>query len=304
VSQAKALELLASARSLGATSFVPCGAENFMRKGFVALLKAADDLGFERQEIVTNGMLLSRHLDALAALPSVRLHVSIDGPAEVHDALRGAGVFASAVEGARGAIAQGIPVGLSTVLMRPTLETAEFIIDLARDLGILEVSFQPFQPEIAGPEREHGRWVFAAGERARVAARLAGLESYARLRGVRLLTRALLPHVVPYLFDGIRPIPAGGCHMPSQFLLVDGRGETYPCFFMRGKSMGNVERTGLEDIWHAPRNLSLQRIALDGRCPGCLAACSDLASHDAAAGRDTAPASMAPASMSPARPML
>jgi hypothetical protein len=73
---------------------------------------------------------------------------------------------------------------------------------------------------------------------------------------------------------------------------------------MRGKSMGNVERTRLEDIWHGPRNLSLQRIALDGRCPGCLAACSDLASYDATAGRDTAPASMAPASMSPARPML
>lgn len=281
-------ELLAAARRLGATAFLPSGAESFMRKDTLALLRHADALGFERQEIVTNGILLPHLADALAAIPSVRLHVSIDGPEPVHDALRGPAAYARAVAGVRAAVARGIPVGLSAVLMRPTLDTAEHVVDLACDLGAGSVSLQPFQPEIAGPGRDHAAWTFPAEDRAYVAGRLRAIRAYARARGMAVFTGSVFDRIVPYLFDGIRPIPPGGCHMPSRFILVASRGQTYPCFFMRGRSMGNVARGDrLEAIWHGPAHLALQRLALGSRCPGCLAACSDIASFDAAASRDT-----------------
>ena len=89
-----ALELLRDARALGARTFIPCGAESFMRKDFVELVEAADRMGYTAQEIVTNGTMITQaHLDRLERLPSVKLHVSIDGPKAVQDDLRGAGVF-------------------------------------------------------------------------------------------------------------------------------------------------------------------------------------------------------------------
>lgn len=282
--EALARALLEAARGLGATSFVPCGGESFMRRDFVDLLAHADRIGYERSEVVTNGVLVSDHLAVLAKIPSVSLHVSIDGPAAVHDALRGPGVYQQAVDAVRGAREHGIRVGISGVLMKPTLATATHVVDLASELGVDEVSFQPFQPEIDGFERDHRRWLFEPGERSQVEDALGALRAHARERGVRIYTESILDHLPAYCFDGVRPIPPGGCYLPSRFVLVDVHGDVYPCFFMRDDVMGNVIRGDrLEDIWHGELHGALQMLAITSRCPGCLAACSDIASFEGAA---------------------
>jgi len=38
----------------------------------------------------------------------------------------------------------------------------------------------------------------------------------------------------------------------------------------------------LEDIWHGELHGALQMLAITSRCPGCLAACSDIASFEGA----------------------
>ncbi len=50
-----------------------------------------------------------------------------------------------------------------------------------------------------------------------------------------------------YLAYGKQPIPRGGCKLPSTMLLVDWRGDVYPCFFMAEAPdrMGNVYRDRL-----------------------------------------------------------
>ncbi|MBN2496222.1 MAG: radical SAM protein [Deltaproteobacteria bacterium] len=277
-----ARDLLAQARALGASSFVPCGGECFMREDFTELLQHADRLGFERSEVVTNGLLVEAQLEKLAELRSVHLHVSLDGPPEVHDALRGQGVYARALSAVEAAVRLGVPTGLSGVLMRPTLDTVEHLVDLHAELGLRELSLQPYQPEIDGQDRDPSRWLFEPAQRARVMDRLAEIRAYARERGVKIYTESVLDHVPAYLFDGLRPIPPGGCFMPSRFVLIDIDGDVYPCFFMREDVMGNVVRGDrLEAIWHDEMHTALQMLALSSRCPGCLAACSDIATFDA-----------------------
>ena len=128
----------------------------------------------------------------------------------------------------------------------------------------------------------HRPFVFPTEERDRITSLLIALLDKARLAGVRVYTEALFPDIAPYLFDGRRPIPDGGCNLPSRFLLIDGRGETYPCFFMRGQSMGNVIcGVRLRDIWFGPVKAEMQARGLQGRCPGCLAGCSDVESFNA-----------------------
>lgn len=276
-----ARKLLREARQLGAVSFVPCGAESFMRTDFVDLAEYADGLGYERQEVVTNGILLPRWIDRLAALPSLKLHVSLDGPRDLHDHLRGAGSYDKALIGIRAAVDAGIHVGLSGVLMRPTIDVAGHIIEVAADLGLPEVSFQPFQPEIDGYQRDHGEWIFPADARAEVEDAIAGLRTRAAELGVPIYTDAILDEVPAYLFEGVRPIPEGGCFLPSRFLLVDVRGDVYPCFFMREQTIGNVmQGDSLLDLWHGETQVALQMLAITRNCPGCLAACSDIATFE------------------------
>lgn len=278
-----ASKLLRQARALGATTFTPCGAESFMRKDFLDLVELAQALGYRTQDIVTNGtMITAEHLDRLEKCPSVYLHISIDGPKDVHDDLRGEGNYDKSVETARECVRRGIRVGLSGVLMRETLVHAHHLLELAKSLSIGEVSFQPFQEEISGPEKDIPRFTLIRTPKARIAESLEKLSAHARELGVTIFTESMFGVVPDYLATGKRPIPPGGCHLPSKFLLVDFRGDVYPCFFMRTDAdrMGNVLKDEITDLWHSMHHKQLQVLALTERCPGCLAACSDVDSFD------------------------
>jgi len=274
-------DLLAQARGLGARVFIPSGAETLMRRDAVDLLEEAARLGFERVEVVTNGALVPRHAARLARIPGLHLNISVDGPSEVHDALRGAGSHADALTGLTAAQDAGIPVSLSAVLMRPTLATLDHVLDLSIAHGLPGLSIQPFQPEIAGLGRDHRAFTFDPGQRTAVAATLHAIAERAAAAGVAIHTAPAFSTFVPYLFDGIRPVPPGGCHMPTRFLLVNSRGDTFPCFFLRQRSMGNVTdgRLTLAEVWASAERLRMQLLGLSGRCGGCLAACSDIASY-------------------------
>lgn len=277
-----AKQMLSDAYALGARTFIPCGAESFMRKDFLDIVEHAHALGYTTQEIVTNGtMITDAHLERLQKTPSVQLHVSIDGPPAVQDELRGEGVYEKSMRTVRAAIERGIRIGLSGVIMRETMATLEHIVDVAVETGIGEVSYQPFQTEISGPNKDIPRFSllrkFDPGrKRDAIKQRLDEIRAYAAKRNVRIYTESLFPAIPGYLVDGERPIPAGGCYLPSKFLLVDWRGDVYPCFFMRQDKMGNVYKDRIPDIWHSPIQKQLNVLALTARCPGCLAACSDV----------------------------
>lgn len=283
-----AKKLLTDARALGATAFTPCGAESFMRKDFLDLVEFAHGLGYTRQDIVTNGtMVTDAHLDRLEKTPSVELHVSIDGPRDIHDELRGEGNYDKSIAMVKECVRRGIGIGISGVLMRETLGAATHLIDLAAEIGLEEVSFQPFQTEISGPEKDIARFSLLRTPKADIVRALEKLAAHAEAKGIEIYTESLFGVIPDYLAYGKRPIPPGGCYLPSKFLLVDFRGDVYPCFFMRtdGDRMGNViAGDEITDIWHSIHHKQLQTLALTERCPGCLAACSDVETFDVAEG--------------------
>jgi radical SAM protein with 4Fe4S-binding SPASM domain len=280
-----AIDLLTQARSLGAKTFTPCGAESFMRKDFLDIVEKAHALGYEWQDIVTNGtMITEAHLERLTQSPSVSLHVSIDGPPAIHDELRGEGNYDKAVHTVRRCRELGIDVGVSGVIMKETLHDLAHLVSLAHELGIREVSFQPFQTEISGPDKDIPRFSLLRTPRETIVRELEAVAAHAEKLGVKIFTESLFGVIPDYLAFGKRPIPPGGCYLPSKFLLVDFRGDVYPCFFMRSDAdrMGNVATDRITDLWHSVHHMQLQTLALTERCPGCLAACSDVETFDVA----------------------
>jgi radical SAM protein with 4Fe4S-binding SPASM domain len=151
------------------------------------------------------------------------------------------------------------------------------------------VSFQPFQTEISGPDKDIPRFSLLRTPKERIIRSLEDLAEHAEKLGVTIFTESLFGVIPDYLAFGKRPIPPGGCYLPSKFLLVDFRGDVYPCFFMRTDAdrMGNVmDGDELTDLWHSVHHEQLQTLALTERCPGCLAACSDVETFDTADGAD------------------
>ncbi len=95
--------------------------------------------------IQTNGMLITDEYVALFREFGVRLGVSLDGPAFVHDRQRvtraGKGTHEQVMRGVRKLQQAGHPFGVISVLTRDSLDHADEIFDFFADHGITEIAF-------------------------------------------------------------------------------------------------------------------------------------------------------------------
>lgn len=102
LSAAVLLDLLGTAEALGAFEVTLTGGEPLAWPGLEQVAAAGSPLGFTSLQIATNATLVdARRLACVAALAPRRVRVSLDGPEDVHDALRGPGSFAAALAGLR-----------------------------------------------------------------------------------------------------------------------------------------------------------------------------------------------------------
>ncbi|HUN54983.1 MAG TPA: radical SAM protein [Smithella sp.] len=277
----KVLSLLDEAYELGARRFDPWGTELFMRDDMPEILEYADRIGFRNINIVSNGLLLNRPelLDRLAKIRSLVITVSLDGPEAVHDELRGPGVFKQAVSSLRELGHRNLARGIASIIMRPTINHLDKIIDLAADLKIETLSLQPFNRNFLEPGCDETLFDFSPREEKMISKKLKYLLKYAKQKRVIIYTGSMMKHVASYLARGVNPIPPRGCRVPLKTLVVDIAGNTHPCFAVL-RNMGNVNEMNLSSIWHGDVHRKAAVSAIERKCPGCLMACSDVDGYD------------------------
>ena len=93
------------------------GGEPLLWSGLFGLLETVFDLGYESVFLNTNGLLLTEAVAGrLARYPGLGISVSLQGPAVLHDAMRGAGAYGRAAEGIRRALDAGLAVTVFAAL--------------------------------------------------------------------------------------------------------------------------------------------------------------------------------------------
>src|SRR5450755_1828978 len=92
--------ILDAAERLGVFEVTITGGEPLMWDGLADLAEASKNLNFTSLQLITNATLVTdRMLDLLSSTKFRRICVSIDGPEDLHDAVRGPGRFAKTMEG-------------------------------------------------------------------------------------------------------------------------------------------------------------------------------------------------------------
>ncbi len=116
------------------------GGECLVRDDIGELLKCAKDNKIITS-ISTNGRNVNKHIDSIEKYVDV-MQVSIDGPLEIHDKMRGAGSYSAAIEAVRAAKSCGVNVVSNTVLTKYSTKYIDFVLDLAKKEGF-KILFQP-----------------------------------------------------------------------------------------------------------------------------------------------------------------
>lgn len=265
----------------GLTWISMTGGEIFLRRDLVQIVESLvrHCPGLYLLNFPTNGWfteITRRSVEAFHRL-GVRktiCSVSVDGPEELHDQVRGRqGSWRRALETYRMLREQpGVEAYLGMTVSRfnqdkfqETLEAAAAVVpgigggDLHLNLAHRADYYN--NPEMPLPDEQAVRATIAAS-----------LEARGRPRSVvAFLERAYLRRIAPYMATGHSPVP---CQAMTSSAYVGADGTVYPCA-MWGKSVGRLQDFdySFERLWESPRRARLRRLVDRHLCPGCWTPC-------------------------------
>jgi AdoMet-dependent heme synthase len=131
-------------------SFNITGGEPFLREDLFDILDHLGGRGFELY-LLTNGTLIDREKATRLAMTSVKgVQVSIEGPEEIHEAIRGKGSFASSLRGVSFLLDAGITVTLNATLSDINAGHFSEMVALASSIGAQRLGFSRLVPSGRG----------------------------------------------------------------------------------------------------------------------------------------------------------
>jgi len=257
------------------------GGEIFQRADLPAIL---DELaaGLPRLAIVTfptTGYFPDRLVEGCerlvrAGVPRVLVTISLDGPPDLHDRLRGReGAHeraCAAMRAIREAKLPRVRAYFGMTLLPENHDAAEATVRAAAE-ALPGTSAGDFHFNL-GMESGHYYRNLGSGKRAPPAA-LAAVERYRRkgLGPVSLLERAYQRRVGRYLATGRSPVP---CSALRASVFVDSKGIVYPCSIY-DRPLGSLRENGY-DLGRVLRTAEARAARADvvaDRCPGCWTPC-------------------------------
>lgn len=128
-------------------SFNVTGGEPFLRPDLFKILEYIGDRGFETY-LLSNGTLIDKEkASLLSRLPGVKgVQISIEGPENIHDLIRGPGSFSAAVEGITNLVDTGLEVTLNATLSSLNGTSVGGLLSIASELRVQRLGFSRLVP--------------------------------------------------------------------------------------------------------------------------------------------------------------
>lgn len=241
------------------------GGEPFLKKDLFEILGEIKKQGF-KMYVLTNGTLVSRdRARNLADLGVDGVQVSMEGPEDVHDAIRGKGSFRAATEGVERLVDAKLPVTLNVTLSALNASMVKKIIAFCSQVGAQRVGFSRLVPAGQGrsllsqmltPERVRDLYetVFALGH-----------------DGIEIVTGdPVASQMRVKTDDDAGSVAVSGCSAGVAGLTLLPNGDVMPCRRLP-LSLGNVAKDSLREIWSTSPILDAlrDRSRYKGKCSAC-----------------------------------
>jgi len=241
------------------------GGEPFLYKGIWNVIAHARQSRY-RVAILTNGCLITKE-DAgkASALAIADVQISLEGPPEIHDGIRGVGSFAAAIEGARLLIDAGNCVSANMTLSRLNINSVEETAEIAKKAGFSGIGFSRLVPCGSGENLLDS--MLDPQEIKTAYQKITALNnpSFEVASGDPLAG----------VLSGFKPSPESelalsGCSAGFSGVTITSDGSVMPCRRI-GIKIGNLRKTSLRQIWSTSKVLSKlrQRESYKGECGRC-----------------------------------
>lgn len=247
-----------------APSFNITGGEPFMRRDLMEVLQEFKGLSWPVY-LLTNGTLINRdRARALAELGIIKgVQVSVEGPEEVHNLIRGKGALSQAMWGVKNLLDAGLAVTLNATLSDLNAGHIEEIVLLAQSVGVQRLGFARLVPSGRGA---------ALLSRMLTPERIKSIYETllsVNLDGLEIVTGDPLASLMKLSTDSSCGLP-GGCSAGLFGLTIAADGTVTPCRRMP-IPLGNVRKDSIREIWADSPVLEALRdkSRYKGKCATC-----------------------------------
>jgi MoaA/NifB/PqqE/SkfB family radical SAM enzyme len=276
MSEQEMLDVINQSIEMGVKIFYIFGGEPLLRKEFFTVVDYISNQKGLFRETVTNGTALTHRICSNIIDSGLnKIWISIDGPEEVHERLRGVpGSFARTYQGLKDLCEEKRSRGSKILIDLAFTASAENyrylpkVIELVKDLDLYEINVRHmgvFLPEDIqnlntvigqkiGKTVEPGSICFSAGEGI-----LLTIEQAKELKEILLEARrrckenGIPLHVEPALldtFDWKKGKKVDSClHLWTQ-INISPAGDVIPCLWYDLFPMGNIRNSCLKEIWN------------------------------------------------------
>ncbi len=232
------------------------GGECLVREDIDILLQYSHEAGLITS-IATNGRAVPKYINAIEKYVDM-IHISLDGPREIHDAQRGEGSYDAVIEAIEAAKQAKKKVLANIVLTTSTIEHVPYMIDLAKK-NDFQVLFQPvFSYKLSANKKQIDEFT---PKRKDLLDTVELLVQEKKRGGPIGNSYSLLNYVH-------KNWPAGKlrrCLAGSLFATLAPNGDVMPCLFLEGsKAWLNVVESGFGNAF---QNSNCKEIV--DNCQGC-----------------------------------
>jgi len=267
----------------GATYFGISGGEPLQRKDLPEIIGYAKNTGMN-VSVITNGYFLDDKTFDNLVRHEVRVSISVDGPEEINDAIRGKDAYSKAVSAMEKTSKAGLLDCLVATLVNVdatrnnvTSEDMEHIIKLAEEYGARWVVIHGFIPfnrtkehlaKAPSPEQYEKIWNQVYDLRLKYKGK-PEVNVYCPF-----FARVAKQRGLPDFDDWFNNFFLGKCSIAGKYMSVIENGDVIPCSFNDRIRLGNVQNKPLNQIWDQLQTSELtlklrNRNNLKGKCGVC-----------------------------------
>ncbi len=241
------------------------GGEPFLRHDLFDILREMKKEGFEIY-LLTNGTLVNtERARTLADLGVSGVQVSMEGPEDVHDSIRGGGSYSASATGVEHLVDAGLAVTLNVTVSNLNAEQVEKIVTFGSNAGVRRIGFSRLVP--SGRGRVLLSEMLAPKQLLELYKSLFSLE----LKSLEIVTGdPLAAQMKIKAGEDAGTTAISGCAAGVSGLTIRPNGNVTPCRRLP-LSIGNVRKDPLREIWAASPVLEAlrDRSRYTGKCGAC-----------------------------------
>jgi radical SAM protein with 4Fe4S-binding SPASM domain len=242
------------------------GGEPFFRSDLFEILETMAEKGFDLF-LLSNGILIDRErAERLAGLSVKGVQVSLEGPEEIHESIRGKGSFSASLKGVGHLIAAGIVVTLNMTLSEINAGTIADMMTLTKSLGVNRLGFSRLVPSGKGT----GLLPYLLSKE-KVRDLYRGIFSRT-VEGIEIVTGDPVATQMSNLGnrEDLGSVPLGGCAAGLSGLTILSDGSVMPCRRLP-VPIGNIREDSLRELWVSSPVLERLRdkSQYQGKCGSC-----------------------------------